>query len=149
MRETNISTLNEWLSWQSLTQTNVEEQFEIVGNGITLNHSYYKLTSVTEVMTKRGIFYFDTDGSFILLYLSDRKIGRVEGVSVKTLRDELGKSSHTLASRGGKATLLQIYPDIGLAFSSDNHDLQFMEIFPPMSFEDYQETFYEAPLFRR
>lgn len=61
------------------------------------------------------------------------------------LFEALGETEHKLRSGAGKGATLYVYPEKGVAFSATGQRLDFLEVFPPCSFKDYESEVYEEP----
>lgn len=86
---------------------------------------------------------FFRNGKLVLIYTSG-----VTGISqdeLDTLRGgESGEQAVLLRSRAGKTSNLHVHAGKGVAFSKGKR-LEFIELFPPMTQQEYEQTIYVAP----
>ncbi|WP_426593947.1 hypothetical protein ACPPVS_00410 [Cellulomonas sp. McL0617] len=62
----------------------------------------------------------------------------------------VGSDGDHLRSRQGKTARLHVVAEDGIAWSEENGQVAFVEIFPPTSFEDYtREIYVEPPAFNQ
>jgi hypothetical protein len=88
-----------------------------------------------------GHFYFDGDRQ-VMLYVGPAAL---EGEDPRALERALGGPGERLPSRAGKSSVMHVYADRGIAFSSDGHAVELLEIFAPTTFEDYRARIHEDP----
>lgn len=65
--------------------------------------------------------------------------------TVKELRSALKGKSKSLRSRAGKEFDHMVYPADGVAFSCEDDELRFVEVFPPRPLEAYLDEIYRDP----
>ncbi len=51
----------------------------------------------------------------------------------------------SLRSRRGKRAILEVRPEVGLAFAHEDDELQLAEVFAPTTLAGYEQTIYEDP----
>jgi hypothetical protein len=56
-----------------------------------------------------------------------------------------GSDGETLRSRQGKSALMHVVADKGIAWSEDDGEVGFVELFPPTTLNGYQKTIYREP----
>jgi len=88
-----------------------------------------------------GHFYFDGERQ-VMLYVGRRALA---GEDPAEWERALGGPGEELPSRAGKSSVMHVYPDRGVAFSSDGHAVELLEIFAPTTFDDYRARIYEDP----
>jgi hypothetical protein len=72
------------------------------------------------------------------------------GLGSDELRDAVGSDGELLRSRQGKAATLHVVADRGVAWSEEQDEIGFIELFPPTTLHDYRTRIYrEPPAFRR
>jgi hypothetical protein len=65
-------------------------------------------------------------------------------------QSKLGQAAHVLPSSGDKNQRVQVYSQTGLTATTDGPLVVRVEVFPPISPEDYQRTLYKVPpVFRK
>jgi hypothetical protein len=129
----------DWLPLRDLSRAEVEAR---PGASVAEDVAYERARGVDRVSTPDAHFFFDGD-RLRVVYISDASFG---DVPAKPLVDELGPGE-VLRSRSGKHSNLHVWPDRGLAASVDEDEerLEFVEVFPPMSLDEYLDGIYEEP----
>ena len=67
------------------------------------------------------------------------------GVRSDDLVSALGSSGRSLRSRQGKSARMHVLAEEGIAWSEEDGDIGFIEIFPARSFDEYTRDIYEEP----
>lgn len=123
------------------------ERFGIRPEHIRSAAAYERMKDVTEIYDpeQRDLgsahFYF-RNARLAVIYLADASaIGDREIDAFKRDRADEGT---VLRSRAGKTSNLHVYADKGLAVSVDR-EIDFIEIFQPMTQQEYEQTIYVAP----
>ena len=90
------------------------------------------------------MFFGDRSGP-LLVYVGDRR--QLPGVGRSGVEAELGPPEAVLACRAGKEYAQWVFPAKGVAaaVAASADDLAFVEIFPPLTLEEYLHTLYEDP----
>ncbi len=92
---------------------------------------------------ERGVqFVFDRDGVLRLVYLGARAVP--PQVDHAALVAELG-TGEVLRSRQGRRAELHVVAPAGIAWSEEEGELGFLELFPPTTFDRYRDEIYEEP----
>jgi hypothetical protein len=118
----------------------VFEPDEVIEDG-----EYQGLVGVTIVRAGErcpGSLYL-ADGRVVLMY-----VGRVERwpqVTPEALFDVLGEPDEQLRSRAGRGHTQYLYGAAGIAFSAADDEVDFVEVFPPVTTADYLAQVYEEP----
>lgn len=86
-------------------------------------------------------FYFD-GSRLAMIYLG---AGALAGVDPAILEPALGEPEAVLASRAGYNSTIRVFATKGVAFSSDDADVEFLEVFPPTTLDRYVAEVYEDP----
>ncbi len=105
--------------------------------------AYEKLTGVSRVSNGDvfpGHFFLRGD-EVVMVYVGDPDF--LSGLSEAEIEKELGGQGEILRSRAGKTSNQHVYADKGVAFSETDGKLDFLEIFAPMSLDDYKAKIYE------
>ncbi len=111
---------------------------------------YEGLESVTDLYNP-DVFpahVYVRDGRVEMIYIPSGDA--LKGLTRDELEAELGDDGTRLRSRVGKHANHYAFPRKGVAFSSDDQAVKFVEVFPPRSLEAYQTEIYrEPPPFKR
>jgi hypothetical protein len=131
--------LAEWLALREVSRAEAEAR---PGATVAEDVAYERVRGVDRVSTPEAHFFFDGE-RLRVVYVSDASFGEVPA---KPLLDELGRGE-VMRSRSGKHSTMHVWPDRGLAASVDEDDerLEFVEVFAPMSLEEYLDGIYEEP----
>lgn len=138
-------TLAEWLALRDLSLKQIQAKYNMSADDIMSRNARYgglkKLTELYNEDKHPGRFYFAGD-KLALLY-----VNKPEAFTREMLLEYAGEPALTLRSRAGKQYHHSIYPEKGLAFSSrqKHSEVKLLEIFPPMSIEDYEDRLYVDP----
>ncbi len=105
--------------------------------------SYEKLSGVgraNNAALHPGHFYLRGD-RIELVYVGNAAF--LSGLKPAAIQKELGGDGTRLRSRVGKTSNQYVYPEKGFAYSETDGALDFVEIFAPMSLEQYRQRIYE------
>lgn len=142
-------TIESLLELRKLNLDALMQKYELQASDIyDYEVSYQKLNGLREVNNSAlpGTFYYAND-TVALIYIGEGTIS--ESLSAKMVFDTYGKKD-ILKSRAAKTSNLYVYPKEGFAISvSNNKEIEFLEIFPPMPIEDYQKNIYKEVNFIR
>ena len=129
----------DWLALRDLSRAEVEAR---PGASVAEDVAYERVQGVDRVSTPDAHFFFDGD-RLRVVYVSDASFG---DMPAGPLIDELGRGE-IMRSRAGKHSTMHVWPDRGLAASVDEDDerLEFVEVFAPMSLDEYLDGIYEEP----
>jgi len=136
-----VSTLDELLSLGGL---NVDEAQELLGEsaGPTPIAGYQAMQDVEAISSKqRGLMFIVRDGSVVLVYAGPTA---VEGIRPDELSERFGTGT-PLRSRQGRMATLHVVADRGVAWSEENYELGFVELFPPTTIDAYKTEVYLEP----
>jgi hypothetical protein len=139
------SFVEECLSWRDKSLSEVQQSLSISEAQIERNANYMKLTNLMELHNPDvhpGYFYF-RNGKFALLYVGGGE--ELEQLDPKALQNRFGGEGVELRSRAGKHFNHHVYPEVGLAFSTDGEVVSILEVFPPTSLAEYQSSIYQEP----
>jgi hypothetical protein len=99
-----------------------------------------------------GVESFDTpDGSRVFVRGDELLMIHVDeealppGVDADTLAEAVGTAGEALRSRQGRRAMMHVVADQGIAWSEEDGELGFVEIFPPSDFEAYRSRIYQQP----
>ncbi len=142
------SEMEELLGYRKYDFTSLVEEFGIKDNDIDKEVSYIKLKDLSRVHnpdTLPGHFYFKGD-KLAMIYINDEN--RLANMSFKKITSEYGEG-HRLSSRAGKTSNLYVYPEKGFAISVTRGQMDFIEIFPSTTLDDYKDRIHEDVVFIR
>jgi hypothetical protein len=123
------------------------ERFGIPPEHIRSPAAYEHMKDVTEIYDpeQRDLgparFYF-RNGRLVVIYLADAST--IEEREIDAFKRDPADEGTVLRSRAGKTSNLHVYADKGLAVSVDR-EIDFIEIFQPMTQQEYEQTIYVAP----
>jgi hypothetical protein len=138
--------LDAWLSLRELSMEDVRERFAIADEQVDPDLTFGELSGVVRLHNPRthpGHFYFK-DGAFLQLYVGGGG-GELDGISAEALRQRMGGTGTPLRSRVGKPYTHYVYPEQGLAFSTRNGAVRYLQIFPPTSLAAFTSQLYQEP----
>ena len=139
---TNLS-LEQLLAFRNFSLIETKQYLSLSEEQIQENAVYQKLTGLRVLHNPEvhpGKFFF-RDNEFILLYISGTS--NLSHLDAVKLLECLGQHEAVLPARVGDFTMHLVYPNLGIAFSLEGSRLWILEIFPPMSLEEYKSTIYE------
>lgn len=137
--------LDDCLALRELPMEEVQDRLAISEEHIDQNANYEHLSGLTELRNPDvhpGFFYY-REGEFVLLYVGEAN--ELYQMDVNELESRLGHPEAMLRSRAGKLFSHHVYPDQGIAFSTDGEDIFILEIFLPASLVEYKTKFYIDP----
>lgn len=105
---------------------------------------FERLSNLTEIHNPAlspARFYFKDD-KLTLIYLEDS--ATLAAYDRQALKARLGGDGVLLRSRAGKTSNLHVYAQQGVAVSLSD-ELDFIQIFAPMTQSEYEQTIYEDP----
>jgi len=90
-------------------------------------------------------FVYARGERIVMIYCEDKAF--LQPITATGITAALGKPGLLLRSRAGKTSNLAAYPEHGIAFSSDNDTapVEFLEVFPPMTPDEYRRDVYRDP----
>jgi hypothetical protein len=93
-------------------------------------------------LTQRGVSYYLRGESVVVIRASGTAL---DAPDAEALRAQLGGPEATLRSRAGADAHLFVYAGRGLALSISPAGVDFVEVFPPTTVEDYRHRLYFEP----
>ena len=138
------SFIDQLLEYKTFSMQEIQQKFSVSDDQINRNATYTNLTGITEIHNEAtpGYFYYN-EGKFLLFYVGNSK--EVRNLKAEELYERYGGYGEMLTSRAGKIFMHHVYPEAGIAFSSDGENVRILEVFMPMSLESYKELYYEEP----
>lgn len=134
-----MSALDERLELRGLGRDEVRAR--LGGEDAVPDVAYEQLAGVDRISTPAGHFFFRGDEQ-VMLYVPR---SAMEDVAPGELEQELGEPAARLRSRAGGDSAFLVYPDRGVAFSTDGRAVEILEIFPPTTLERYVEEIWRDP----
>jgi hypothetical protein len=142
-----VARLREWTALATLPLAAIRKRFGTSEKYADRNTSYGNLKGLIEYHNAAAhparFFFNGKNDRPIVMYISTPEA--LAGLDPGGLRRELGDPEATLPSRAGKAFTHFIYPNRGIAFSSDGTSVAFIELFPPITLDRYQAEIYDRP----
>jgi len=124
------------------------DQF-IVGNNVEANHiaqhvKYEKLVDVTRVDVSESEFFFFKEGALQIIYISNGIVASKLWRECKDLFD-VDEPEKRVRSRAGKTSNQLIFAHQGVTVSMSQSDIDFIEIYPSCSLQEYLDGVYREP----
>jgi hypothetical protein len=138
-----MGVLQEWINLLGATVDTVRRGFANSRLEYDPDSGYGSLTNVGLLRNKDALFYF-RDDMLILIHIHSKPL--LQKLDGQALLSELGSPAADLRSRAGKGESQYVFPERGIAFSSDSEGrVAFIEIFQPMSLSEYMAQIYIDP----
>jgi len=115
------------------------------GGEVRHDVSYEGLEHLTEIYNP-SVFpgrVYVRDGAVQLVYIPSG--AALENVSMDDLEAQLGGEGVPLRSRAGKVFGHYVHADKGVAYSANEEEVAFIEVFPPRSHDAYLADIYREP----
>jgi hypothetical protein len=142
------SEMEELLNYRKYDYPSLVKEFGINDSEIDKEVGYIKLKGLSRVHKEDvlpGYFYFEGD-KLVMIYVNDES--RLGNISFKKITTDYG-NGHRLSSRAGKTSNLYVYPEKGFAISVTHGQIDFIEIFPSTTLDDYKDRIHEDVVFIR
>ena len=105
---------------------------------------YEKINDVTRVDLPDNQFFFFNDGLLKMIYISGETVVNKVWNEFKSTAD-VSVPEKRVRSRAGKTSNQLIFAAKGFTVSITHNDVNFIELYPPCSLEDYLEKIYIEP----
>ncbi len=131
-------------SWRDLPLVEVVRRLNLTDEKIMRGAEYASTTGLDALHNPdvcEALFFFRHGGPFVI-YLSDHKL---IGKTARALLAELGEPETVLRSRAGDHSAQCIYPAQGFAVSVTDDKVDFVELFPSTTLQQYRDTLYREP----
>lgn len=141
-----VKALEGWVALRDLSMAEIRKRFAMSARHTTRDTDYLGLEGLTELYNPDAHpahFYF-RDRRCVLLYLEDIA-PEVEALDPRALKAYLGEPAAVLSSRASKQEAQYVYPGKGVAFSAGNDHVSYLEVFPPITLEEYTARMHIAP----
>ena len=143
----NTTFIDDCIALRDLTLPEIQSRFDMPDSAITSGVAYLKMTGLTMLYHPSAFparFYFDGE-ALVMIYVP-RDAPPLESLDVAAMQARLGDDMAKLRSRVGKGFVHYVGAEAGLAFSAGHGEgVVLLEVFPPMSQADYEDTIYEDP----
>lgn len=146
MNQQPIQIINKWFSWREFTLGEMYTQLGTTDTSRRDNASYGNLRNLTALENEEshpGILFYQDD-RFVLSYV-DEIYEELDDWDPQVLLAHLGEPDAILRSRAGKRFKQYVYAAKGITIVTDGQSVAFLEIFRPMSLENYRMQFYLEP----
>ncbi len=143
------SRMEELLKYRKYDYPSLVKEFGIKDSEIDNEVSYIKLQGLSRIHKPDAIpayFYFEGD-KLVMIYINDDS-HLISDMSFKKIISDYGEG-HRLSSRAGKTSNLYVYPEIGFAVSVTHGQIDFIEIFPSTTLDEYKSRIHEDVVFIR
>jgi hypothetical protein len=138
--------LDQLIEFTTMDRAGVLEAVGATAEAVEMGYSYQSMGGlcVLESPKHRDTRFFFNGDAVVMVALAEPSIDANE------LRQRMGDGVVELRSRQGKRSMIEVDAAIGLAFSSDDDDVGFVEVFPPTTADDYRaRIWFEPPAFRK
>jgi hypothetical protein len=133
--------LDELLALRDLDRDGVRRRFGAVDVADDVAYEQLRPVDCLSPQEFEGHFYFRGDHQ-VMLYVGRAALA---GADLAAVKAELGDPEAKLASRAGSESAFWVYPQRGVAFSTDGSSVELLEVFPPTTLERYKSEIYEDP----
>lgn len=137
--------LDDLFRLRDLSEDDLLAELGATAGDVRRSSSYGKLSNVDwlRVPAAHPAHFYLREGSVFLVHVEDSAL--MSRVKADDLRRRLGGKGPTEQSPACKPCRLEIHAEKGVAFSYNGDDVDFIEIFHPMSHGDYLSSIYEKP----
>ncbi len=128
-----------------LSEEQLRGRFQIDGGEVHADRSYEGLQHVTQYYNPK-VFparVYARDGRVHMVYVPSGPA--LEGLTPSGLAAQLGSEAAQMRSRAGKEFVHFVHAEQGVAYSGDDQEIIFLEVFPPRSLQTYLAEVYRAP----
>ena len=138
-----MDVLQEWINLLGAAVDAVRRRFADSRLEYDPDSGYGSLPKLGLLRNKDALFYF-SDDTLILIHIHSKPL--LQKLDGRALLSELGSPAADLRSRAGKGESQYVFPERGIAFSSDSEGrVAFVEIFQPTSLGEYMDRIYIDP----
>ena len=139
------TTVASLLGLRDLGREQVLTLMRVAPDAVVNDVAYEKVDGVSRV-SNGSVFpghFFLRGAEVAMVYVGDP--GFLASLTPAGIEAELGGKGSTLRSRIGKTSNQHVYPDRGFAFAETDNVVEMIEVFSPMSIEDYRARIYNDP----
>jgi len=118
------------------------ERYGIKASQVRSDAQYERMAHVDDIYNPElsPAHFFFQRAKLALIYMGDTTV--LSSLNAETIKARFGGDGVELRSRAGKTSNLHVYPEQGVAISIGD-EVDFFELFPPMSINDYKHKIYE------
>ena len=140
--------LNDYRKCFELTYDQFLAKKDVAVAQIRENLSYEKITGAVRIELGNSVFFFFREGKLKVIYTSDEVVANK--IWKEFLETNSNKPEEVVRSRAGKTSNQLIFANLGITVSLAGEDVDFIEIYPPCTLQDYLKHFYrDVPPFIR
>lgn len=133
--------LNDYKKCFALNYDQFIAQHKVLSSQIDKNVRYEKIENASRVDLPDNQFFFFKDGNLKMIYISDAMLAKKIWHEFNSITNTVSPEK-TVRSRAGKTSNQMIFASHGITASLANDDVDFIEIYPPCSLNDYVENIY-------
>lgn len=119
-------------------------EYQIGHDQIDKDVRYEKITDVDRIQLGDNQYFYFKGGELKLIYLSEGKLATKVWEEFKSSVDTRAPET-VVRSRAGKTSNQMVFAEQGFTASVKGNEVDFIEIYPPQSLEDYLTTIYREP----
>jgi hypothetical protein len=138
-------TWNEYKRCLTLRYDQFIAEHQIGRDQIDKDVRYEKITDVDRVQLGDDQHFYFKDGGLKMIYLSEGRLATTVWTEFKSSADA-SASETVVRSRAGKTANQVVFAEQGITASVQGNDVNFVEIYPPQSLEEYLATIYREPM---
>lgn len=135
--------LSDYQKYFSLSYDEFIAQNNIRHNQVHEHLRYEKITDAIRVDVIDYQHFFFQRGSLKMIYISDDALAKA--IWDEFISSALELPEDTVRSRAGKTSNQVIFAGHGITASVNKGEVDFIEIYPPCSLQDYLENIYQQP----
>jgi hypothetical protein len=136
--------LSDYKEYLNLSYDQFIAQLKIQSNQVHESLQYEKITDVVRVDLGDNKFVFFKDGVLKMIYISNDALADKLWKEFKNATKE-SAPERTVRSRAGKTSNQEIFSAQGITASIARDEVDFIEIYPPCSLQDYLDKIYREP----
>lgn len=137
-------TWNEYKRCLTLRYDQFITEYQIGHDQIDKDVRYEKITGVDRIQLGDGQYFYFKGDELELIYLSEGKLATKVWEEFKSTA-AVSASETVVRSRAGKTANQIVFAEQGITASVQGSDVNFIEIYPPQSLEDYLANIYREP----
>ncbi|WP_428263370.1 hypothetical protein [Haliangium sp.] len=137
--------LQQWMKLRNLSRDALAKELAITDAHIATDRSFERLAPVTQWHNPDahpGYFIFQGD-ALVMIYIDDE--AALADLDPAEVAADLGTPDASLRSRAGKRVPLHVYAQQGVAYAGDAKAVRYLQIFTPMTLDEYQQKIYQEP----
>ncbi|MBT1696357.1 hypothetical protein KK083_05690 [Fulvivirgaceae bacterium PWU4] len=136
-------TLKEYREYFRVSYNQFITQHNIQDSQISKNVRYKKLTDVDRIELGNNQWLYFKDGELKMIYISDEALAKKIWTEFKSIA--ASTTEETVRSRAGKTSNQIVFAEQGITVSTHKDSVDFIEIYPPQSLQNYLANIYRDP----